>query len=110
MKTIENEITLPSIDIVFAAHHGRARMPSKWMSQMDPKVVVLGEAPAEHLEYYDDRDHLRQNKTGDLIFECESGWTHIYVGESGVSESFLEDLGRADAHGAYYLGSVRTGD
>jgi beta-lactamase superfamily II metal-dependent hydrolase len=110
MRTIEDEISLPTVDILFAAHHGRARMPSTWMNQMDPGVVVLGEAPPEHLEYYDGRDHLRQIKTGDLIFECESGWTHIYIGERGVSEPFLEDLGRADAHGAYYLGSLPSGD
>jgi hypothetical protein len=57
MKTIEDEIELPEVDIVFAAHHGRARMPSKWMAQMDLKVVVLGEALPEHLEYYSNRNH-----------------------------------------------------
>ena len=70
METIEDEIELPSVDIVFAAHHGRSRMPAKWVTEMDPQVIVLGEAPPEHLEYYrrprphspkrDRRHHLRE--------------------------------------------------
>lgn len=70
MKSIEDEIELPPADIIFAAHHGRAQMPASWMEQMDPKVVVLGEAPPEYLEYYTGRDHLRQNATGDIILSA----------------------------------------
>jgi hypothetical protein len=77
MNTIEDVIARPQIDIVFAAHHGRARMPSQWMAQMDPTIVVLGEAPPEHLEYYSGRDHIRQNTTGEITFECFDGMTHI---------------------------------
>lgn len=77
MKTIEYEIELPYVD---AAHHGRARMPSTWMAQMDPKVVVLGEAPPEHLECYPGRDHIRQNATGDITFDCVEGMTHRWEG------------------------------
>lgn len=70
MKSIEDEIELPSADIVFAPHHGRARLPASWVKQIDPAVIVLGEAEPEYLKYYSDRDHIRQNATGDITFEC----------------------------------------
>lgn len=105
MKAIEDEIELPKVDIVFAAHHGRARMPAKWMAHMDPKVVVLGEAPPEHLEYYSDRDHISQNATGDITFECVAGTTHIYVESESYTADFLENEYMSDIYGNY-LGSV----
>jgi beta-lactamase superfamily II metal-dependent hydrolase len=105
MKTIEDEIELPEVDIVFAAHHGRARVPSRWMAQMDPKVVVLGEAPPEHLEYYSDRDHIRQNATGDITFECVEDMTHIYVESESYAADFLQNEYMHDTYGTY-IGSV----
>jgi hypothetical protein len=101
MKTIEDEVTLPEVDIVFAAHHGRARMPASWMRQMEPKVVVLGEAPSEHLEYYAGRDHIRQNATGDITFECVRGGTHVYVESDSYEADFLRDEQREDIYGNY---------
>lgn len=108
MATIEDEIELPKADIVFAAHHGRARMPAAWMDQMDPKIIVLGEAPREHLEYYDGRDHLRQNTAWDITFENEGGRTHVYVGNPDYEADFLQDYGLADTVHGYYVGSLDT--
>jgi hypothetical protein len=108
MERIEDDVELPKADIVFAAHHGRARMPASWIAQMDPGVIVLGEAPKEHLEYYSGRDHIRQNSARDITFECEAGQTHIYVGEEDYVADFLDDLGLADTYGTY-IGTLATG-
>ena len=108
METIEDEIELPKADVVFAAHHGRARMPTKWMNEMDPTVVVLGEAPPEHLEYYSGRDHIRQNATGDITFENVGGMTHIYVDSDSYTADFLQNEHMPDSYGTY-LGSLQTG-
>ena len=105
METIEDEIELPKADVVFAAHHGRARMPAAWIDQMDPRIIVLGEAPREHLEYYDGRDHLRQNTAWDITFENESGRTDVYVGNPGYEVPYLDDEGFSDTAHGYYMGS-----
>lgn len=109
METIEDEVSLPSVDVVFAAHHGRSRMPASWIEQMDPKIIVLGEAPREHLEYYEGRDHLRQNTAWDITFENEHGKTHVYVGNPDYKAQFLTDDGRSDTAYGYYMGSIETG-
>jgi beta-lactamase superfamily II metal-dependent hydrolase len=109
METIEDEVDLPRADIVFAAHHGRSRMPAGWIEQMDPTIIVLGEAPKEHLEYYDGRDHLRQNTAWDITFENENGKTHVYVGNPDYKADYLGSEGLPDNHHGHYLGSFQAG-
>ncbi|HEU4737694.1 MAG TPA: MBL fold metallo-hydrolase [Solirubrobacterales bacterium] len=108
METIEDEIELPKADVVFAAHHGRARMPAAWIDQMDPQIIVLGEAPREYLEYYGGRDHLRQNTAWDITFENESGRTDVYVGNPEYEVPYLRDEGFGDTTHGYYMGSFDT--
>jgi hypothetical protein len=52
MKKIEDEIELDRADILFAPHHGRAsgKVPAKWLEQINPKLIVIGEAPLHILE------------------------------------------------------------
>jgi hypothetical protein len=107
MARIEDEIELPRAEIVFAAQHGRARMPAKWIEQMDPQVIVLGGAAPEFLEYYEGRDHIRQEATGNITFECLERVTHLYVEDGSYETDFL-DSGIADRYGNY-LGSVACG-
>jgi Metallo-beta-lactamase superfamily len=110
METIEDRVDLPQADVVFAAHHGRAKMPASWIDQLDPRVIVIGEAPKEHLEYYDGRDHLRQNTAGDITFDNRSGRTHVYVGNPDYEADFLSDEGLPDTRYGHYLGSLAIGD
>jgi Metallo-beta-lactamase superfamily len=108
MARVEDEIELPKAKIVFAAQHGRARMPARWIEQIDPKLIVLGEAPAADLAHYEGRNHIRQSATGDITFECEQGVTHIYVQSDTYRAEFLEDRRIPDRHGTY-LGSIASG-
>jgi hypothetical protein len=109
MEAIEDNVELPKADIVFAAHHGRSRMPASWIEQMDPKIIVLGEAPREHLAYYPGRDHLRQNTAWNITFENEDWRTHVYVGNPDYEADFLSNEGQPDTTHGVYLGSLQTG-
>ncbi|MFL5899119.1 MAG: MBL fold metallo-hydrolase [Solirubrobacterales bacterium] len=109
METIEDEVEIPKVDVVFAAHHGRSRMPASWIEKMDPQIIVIGEAPKEHLEYYEGRDHIRQNSAWDITFENRGGRTDVYVGNSDYEASFLQDEGLDDTAHGYYMGSITTG-
>lgn len=60
------------------------------------------------MEYYEGRDHIRQNATGDIAFECLAGVTRVYV-ESGTCEvDFSGGQGVSDRYGNY-LGSFPCG-
>lgn len=63
MEKIQEEITLPETDVLFAPHHGRAsgKVPTKWLEQMNPGLIIIGEAPSEYLHYYDGYNVITQN-------------------------------------------------
>ena len=106
MEKIKDEVSWPSVDILFAPHHGRdsGKIPKAILDKMDPSIVVVGEAPSEHLNYYRGYDTITQNSAGAIYFECVSDWVHIYVGDSNYSVDFLEDRG-ANAY-PNYIGSL----
>ena len=106
MDKIKDEITWPNVDILFAPHHGResGKIPGSILEEMDPQIVVIGEAPPKNLNYYRDYNTITQNSAGSIFFECVKGWVHIYVDSSTYSVDFLEDK-RANTY-TNYIGSL----
>lgn len=93
MDEIKDEITLPEVDILFAPHHGRdsGKIPEDWLNDINPKIVIIGEAPSEHLNYYSGYNTVTQNSAGDITFECVGSKVHIYVSNEEYSVDFLDD-------------------
>lgn len=111
MEDIEIDVDLVRAHILFAPHHGRdsGRVPTSWLDEIQPKLIVLGEAPSEHLHYYPGYHTITQNSAGDITFECEVGKTHIYVSNPEYEVDFLEDEGLLHDFGKYYIGTLVTG-
>jgi hypothetical protein len=107
MESIKDAIVLPRVDILFAPHHGRDTPPDEWMEQLDPQLVIIGEADEEHLDPYTGWTKMRQGLSGDLTFELVDGKTHIYASKEGYSHPGLNDEGRADSYGKY-AGTIDT--
>lgn len=114
MEAIEDDIDLSPVDILFAPHHGRksGRVPKSWLNRLDPRLIVVGEAPAVELEYYSGFNTLTQNSAGDILFCCEAGRTHVYVSSLTYRVSFLNYDFRALVwkDNMRYLGSFDCGD
>ena len=110
MESVEDEITLPKADIVFAPHHGRSsgKLPTKWLSQISPKIIVIGEADSTMLDYYRGYNTITQNSAKDITFKCETGKVHIYVSSSTYSVDYLKDEGYKNDTTGYYIGSFDT--
>ena len=106
MEKIKDEISWPDVDILFAPHHGRdsGKIPKEILDEMDPKIVVVGEAPSDNLNYYRNYNTITQNSAGSIYFECFADWVDIYAASSTYVVSFLEDRGAR----AYpnYIGSL----
>ena len=103
MEKIKDDITMEAVDILFAPHHGRdtGKVPEDWLADMNPKIIIIGEAPSEDLNYYEGYDTITQNSAGDIILECGSGKIHIYVSNEDYSVDFLDDEGMSDTYGKY---------
>ncbi len=94
---------------MFAPHHGRdsGKVPTDILDKLDPKIIVIGEAPSEYLNYYNGYNTLTQNSTGSITFECVDNYVHVYIEKSSYAydTSFLIDLYKSNLSDAYYLGS-----
>lgn len=110
MESIEDEIILSKADIVFAPHHGRSsgKLPTKWLNQISPKIIVIGEADSSMLDYYKGYNTITQNSAKDITFKCETGKVHIYVSSSTYSVDYLNDEGYKSDSTGYYIGSFDT--
>uniref|UniRef100_E6Q5S0 Metallo-beta-lactamase domain-containing protein n=1 Tax=mine drainage metagenome TaxID=410659 RepID=E6Q5S0_9ZZZZ len=106
MEHIADAISWPKVDVVFAAHHGRSsgRIPHSILDQLEPRMIVLGEAPSRHLHYYGGYNTLTQNTLGDITFECKEGKVHVFVSEEGCEVEFLDDEGVTG--GDHYVGTL----
>lgn len=111
MEKIFDDIKLEKTTIVFASHHGResGKIPNSWLEKLDPQIIVIGKAPARHLHYYTGYSKITQNRAGDITFECDGGYIHIYSSNekyeptSPLSDKIL-DLSKNNSD--YYIGSI----
>lgn len=103
MESIEDDLRLPAVDILFAPHHGRnsGKVPQSLLDGMTPKIIIIGEAPAGNLNYYRDYDTITQNSAGDITFEMDGSFVHIYVSSDSYEVGFLKDCLRSDEYGNY---------
>jgi beta-lactamase superfamily II metal-dependent hydrolase len=111
MEKIKDEITLDRADILFAPHHGRdsGKVPAKWLEQIDPKLIVIGEAPSEYLNYYYGYNTITQNSAWDITFDLETSKAHIYVFNDDYSVDFLDDEYLLSNEYGNYLGTLKVG-
>lgn len=109
MEKIKNTIELPEADIIFAPHHGRksGKIPKEWMDSINPKIVVIGEAPSEKIDYLSDYNTITQNTAGDILLDCDSGIVDIYVTNENYSVEFLENHEKVDNYNATYIGTLK---
>ncbi len=106
MEAIEPEIQLPKVTILFAPHHGRTSgtVPASMLAKMSPKIVVIGEAPAHHLNYYSVFNTITQNSAGDIVFEVLSGKVHVFT-SNRYEVDFLDYEARS-MPGMHYVGTL----
>lgn len=106
MEKITDHIHLEKTTIVFASHHGRdsGKIPNAWLEKLDPQIIVIGEAPSRHLNYYTGYTTITQNRAGDITMECVDNKVHFYVSNPSYSHKGLADEGMTTFD--HYVGSI----
>lgn len=109
MEKIKDEIELPEADIVFAPHHGRSSgtIPKEWMESINPKIVIIGEAPSEQIDYLPEYNTITQNTAKDITLDCSTGIVDVYVSNEKYSVDFLEDNKKSDKYNSSYIGTLK---
>lgn len=112
LEDVKDEIDWPEIDILFAPHHGRSsgKAPSDVLTKLSPSLIIIGEAPSKYINYYAGYNTITQNSAGDIVFDCESGWVHIYISSDSYNydKSFLTDKKQSNDSYGNYIGSLET--
>lgn len=106
MENIKGDLNLPKVNILFAPHHGRdsGKVPKELLKKMNPDVVIIGEAPEEHLNNYTGYNTICQNEAEDIIFDCVTGKVHIYTSNKDHTVPFLRNEKKSDYN--YYIGTL----
>jgi beta-lactamase superfamily II metal-dependent hydrolase len=106
MEAVEDDLELPPVDILFAPHHGRdsGKIPASMLEKMNPKIIVVGEAPSEHLHYYPDYNTITQNSAGDIVFACDGNKVHVFTSEE-YEVDFLADESMSFGN-MHYVGTL----
>jgi beta-lactamase superfamily II metal-dependent hydrolase len=108
MEKIESKVSFSDVHILFAPHHGRdsGKVPASILQKILPKIIIIGEAPTQHLNYYSGYDTITQNSAGDIIFDAKSDFIDIYVSNTNYSVTFLTNRNLSDTYGKY-IGSLK---
>ena len=101
--------SIPKVDILFAPHHGRdsGKVPQELLSELNPKIIVIGDAPSEHICYYDSEKTITQNTAGDIYFECLDHKVRIYT-KNDISNApkGLRKESNCNQQGWFYIGTL----
>ena len=99
---------IPQTDILFAPHHGResGKVPTSILEKIKPEIIIIGEAPSKHLNYYSGYNTITQNSAGDIVFENEKGKIHIFTSKD-YSVDFLDNESQSKTD-MYYLGTLNV--
>lgn len=109
-EEFDNNVNNSHTTIVFAPHHGRksGHIPNSLMRKLTPKLVVVGEADSDDLDYYRSQNTITQNSAGDILFEINNDRIDIFVSNAEYSKT--NGMTRRFYHNTYdgmkYLGSI----
>lgn len=109
-EEFDSKVDNTHVTIVFAPHHGRknGHIPPSLMDKLSPKLVIVGEAPSEDLDYYKGQNTITQNSAGDILFNVNSDYLDIFVSNSNYTkkDGLVINKYHSTFSGMYYLGSI----
>lgn len=110
IEKVKGDIAWCPVDVLFAPHHGRksGKLPDDVLKELNPKIIIIGEAPSENIDYYQGYNTLTQNSTGNITLECIGDMIHVFIEADSYAydTSFLEDKNIADSDHGFYIGTI----
>lgn len=110
MNNIKDNIKWIKADVIFAAHHGRSsgKIPNEILEKIEPKIIIIGEAPSENLDYYNGYETITQNTAKDIVIICEDGYSDFFVSNADYNTrpKNLKNIAGKYLNGYKYIGSI----
>ena len=91
LEKIQDYVEFSNADIIFAPHHGRksGKIPKSIPDKIKPKLIVIGEAESDYIDYYDGYDTITQNSAGNIVFDCGVMEVDVYT-SSDFNHDYLK--------------------
>ncbi len=91
LEKIQDYVEFSNADIIFAPHHGRksGKIPKSILDKIKPKLIVIGEAESDYIDYYDGYDTITQNSAGNIVFDCGVMEVDVYT-SSDFNHDYLK--------------------
>lgn len=110
-EEFDKEVKCEHTTVVFAPHHGRdsGKIPSSLLTKLSPKLIVIGEAPSDHLNYYKDYNTITQNTAGDILFDAGETYIDIFVSNKNYTKTdgMVKRSTISNKNDMFYLGSIK---
>lgn len=108
MDSITQDVDLPKTDILIAPHHGRksGKVSKKFLEDIAPKIVIIGEASSDDIDYYAGYNTITQNRARNITMNLQSGVVHFYSSSTSYSVPFLSDAKAINEALGTYIGSL----
>ncbi len=111
MNNIKDNVNWIKADVVFAPHHGRSsgKIPHEILSKIEPKIIIIGEAKSEYLDYYNGYETITQNTAKDIVIICENSYSDFYVSNKdyNTGPKNLKYITGKSLSGYKYIGSLK---
>ena len=81
LDKIKEDMTFPEADVIFAPHHGRktGKIPKSILDEISPKLIIIGEAESDHINYYEGYNTITQNTAKNIVLDCKHKEVNIYT-------------------------------
>lgn len=108
LEKIKDDIEFTKINVLFAPHHGRksGKLQEEILKELNPDIIVIGEAPSDYLDYYSKYNAITQNTAGDIVFECLESKVRIYTSNDDYTADFLDIENESDVFLGNYIGTL----
>ncbi len=110
MDNIKDNVQWENADVVFASHHGRSsgRIPNEILKKINPKIIIIGQAPSDDLDYYNNYETITQNTAKDIMIICDGVTADFYVSNMNYSTipTTLKKHKSKEVKGYLYIGSL----
>jgi hypothetical protein len=92
LEKIKDEVWFKKFNILFAPHHWRVswKIPKDILDIIQPDIVIIWEAPAEDLDYYNWYNTITQNSAGNITLDCWDKRIDIFVSNNEYPAPFLK--------------------
>ncbi|MBR3141460.1 MAG: MBL fold metallo-hydrolase [Methanobrevibacter sp.] len=109
LDKIKDNLTFSEADVIFAPHHGRrtGKIPKSILDEIKPKLIIIGEAESEYLDYYEGYNTITQNTAKDIVLDCGIHEVNIYT-TNDFNHDYLKQKNKKTKWqtGEYYRGTL----